>query len=238
MLRKLSLLSTAMLVSHVALAADEGEPAAWKGEAELGLVYTSGNTETDTVSAKAKISREQDKWRHAGEFSALNTSDKTGTTAERYEVKGQSDYKFSKREYIFGIVNYENDRFSGYDYRVSESIGYGRRVLERSDMTLDLEAGPGARQSKLDNGDSDSEFLVRGAAKYAWSISKTSKFTEDLTVEAGQDATITKSVTALSSKINGDLAMRLSYTFKHTSDVPPGIEKTDTETAVTLVYSY
>ena len=238
MLEKLSLIPAAMLVSGMVMAEDEVKQVEWEGEVELGLVSTSGNTETDTISAKAKISREQGKWRNAGKFSAFNTSDKTGTTAERYELTGQSDYKFSEREYVFGIINYEDDRFSGYDYRVSESIGYGRRVLDRPDMTLDLEMGPGARQSKLDDGNSDSEFMVRGAAKYLWNITKTSNFSENLTVEAGQDATISKSVTALSSKINGSLAMRLSYTMKHTTDVPPGIEKTDTETAVTLVYSY
>ena len=105
-------------------------------------------------------------------------------------------------------------------------------------MLLDLEIGPGARQSKLTAGDTENEFTARAAAKYAWSITKTSKFTENLLAEVGQDATITKSVTALSSKINGDLAMKLSYAIKHISDVPAGFEKTDSETAVTLVYSY
>jgi putative salt-induced outer membrane protein len=238
MLRKLPYVATFALASNAVMAADEPKLTQWKGEAELGLVSTSGNTETDTINAKAKISKELEKWRHTAEFTALNTSDKTGTTAERYELKGQSDYKFSEHEYIFALVNYEDDRFSGYDYRVSESVGYGRRVLDRPDMTLDLEAGPGVRQSKLDDGSRNSEFLVRGAVKYAWSITKTSNFTENVSVEAGDDATITKSVTALTSKVNGDLAMRVSYTVKHTSEVPPGFEKTDTETAVTLVYSY
>ena len=213
-------------------------PGTWTGEAELGLLYTSGNTESDTVNGKAKIGTEIEKWRHAAEVSALKSSDQTGTTAQRYEAKGQSDYKFAEKEYFFGLLTYEDDRFSGYDYRATVAAGYGRRVYNNNDMTLDLEVGPGLRHYKITNGKSDSEFLARGAAKYVWAITKTSKFTEDLTVESSSDATISKSVTALSSKINGDLAMKLSYTIKHTSDVPPGIEKTDTETAITLVYSY
>lgn len=213
-------------------------PGVWKGEAELGLIYTSGNTETDTVNGKAKIGTEYDKWRHAAEISALKTSDQTGTTAQRYEAKGQSDYKFAEKEYFFGLITYEDDRFSGYDYRATIAVGYGRRVYNANAMMLDLEAGPGARRSKITNGNTDNDFFVRGAAKYAWAITTTSKFTEDLTVESGSDATISKSVTALSSKINGNLAMKVSYTFKHTSDVPPGFKKTDTETAITLVYSY
>ena len=105
-------------------------------------------------------------------------------------------------------------------------------------MKLDLEIGPGARQTKLDNGETDSEAIARGAAKLEWDISKTSKFTEVLTVEAGEDVTITKSVTGLSSKINGNLSMKITYTYKTTSEVPVGTDDTDTETAVTLVYNF
>ncbi|MGD8559906.1 MAG: DUF481 domain-containing protein, partial [Gammaproteobacteria bacterium] len=54
----------------------------------------------------------------------------------------------------------------------------------------------------------------------------------------GDDETVTKSVTALTANINSSLAMKLSYTIKHTSEVPPDIEKTDTETVVTIVYKY
>lgn len=231
-------LLSGLLASAAPLAAEPTQPAGWKGEAELGLFYTSGNTETDTINAKAKVAREQDKWRHTGDLAALKTSDQTGTTAQRVFIKGQSDYKFSAREYLFGLVTYENDQFSGYDYRFSEAIGYGRRVLERPTMTLDLEAGPGARQSKLDDGSRDTELMVRGAAKYGWAITETSNFTEDFSVDAGEDLTMTKSVTALTSKINTSLAMRVSYTLQHASDVPPGADNTDTEMAITLVYSY
>ncbi|NOZ53144.1 MAG: DUF481 domain-containing protein [Gammaproteobacteria bacterium] len=210
----------------------------WKGEAELGFVSTSGNTETETVNAKAKVTTDRDKWRHRVEASALNSSDAKGTTAERYAITGQSDYKVSKQNYFFGLLSYEKDRFNGYAYRVSEALGYGRRILDGSVVTLDLEIGPGARQSELDNGDSENEFIVRGAAKLGWTISDTSQFSEALTVESGDDATIIKSVTGLTSQLAGSLAMKITYTIKNTSDVPPGIEKTDKETAVTLVYRF
>ena len=78
--------------------------------------------------------------------------------------------------------------------------------------------------------------MARGAAKLMWKVSKTSKFTEELTTEVGEDETVIKSVTALSAKVNGSLSTKLSYTVKNTSDVPPGIHKTDSEMAVTLVF--
>lgn len=210
----------------------------WKGNVELGVVNTTGNTETQTINAKAKGELDQEVWRHTVTFESLTSSDQNVATAERYVLNGQSDYKIGKHNYLFVMLNYEDDRFSGYDYRVTEALGYGRRVLNQPDMTLDLEIGPGARQSELESGGSEDEVTLRGAAKFAWKLSDTSSLTEDLSVDAGEDSTITKSVTALTAQINGSLATKVTYTVKNTSEVPVGVEKTDTETAVTLVYSF
>ena len=210
----------------------------WKGNVELGIVYTTGNTETETTNAKAKAATETEKWRHTVKYESLKSSDQGTTTAERYALNGQSDYKLDKKNFFFAMINYEDDRFSGYKYRMTEAIGYGRRVVDEPNLTLDLEIGPGARQSKLETGETESEAMVRGAGKLNWKISKTSTLTEDLSVDAGENSTITKSVTALSAQINGSLATKITYTIKNTSNVPPGVEKTDTETAVTLVYNF
>lgn len=210
----------------------------WKGSVELGIVNTTGNTKTKTTNAKAKAETEREKWRHTLGFDSLTSSDHDTTTAERYAVNGQSNYKFGPQNYFFALLAYEDDRFSGYDYRVTEALGYGRRIIDNPELKLDLEIGPGARQSKLEGGGSEDELMVRGAANLAWDISRTSKFTENFSTEVGEDETITKSVTALSAQINGSLATKITYTIKNTSDVPAGVKKTDTETAVTLVYNF
>ena len=208
----------------------------WKGNMEIGFVKTGGNTETETLNAKAMAETEREKWRHTINLEALNSSDQKVSTAERYLLSGQSSFKMGPKNFFYVLVSYEDDRFSGYDYRVTESVGYGRRVIGEPQLTLDLEIGPGARQSKLDSGQTEDESMVRGAAKLMWKVSNTSKFSEDFSTEVGEDVTVTKSVTALSAKVNGSLSTKLSYTIKNTSDVPPGFEKTDSEMAVTLVF--
>ena len=50
--------------------------------------------------------------------------------------------------------------------------------------------------------------------------------------------TYSESVTALSAKLFGDLALVASYTIKNNSDVPPLTEKTDTYTALALEYIF
>ncbi len=233
----MGLVLSVVVISSVAEGAKKND-GSWKGNVELGIVTTTGNTETETINAKAKAETEREKWRHTLKFESLTSSDRSTTTAERYVLNGQTDYKTSDKNYFFGMINYENDRFSGYDYRISEAVGYGRRVIHDPTLTLDLEIGPGARQSKLDTGKSQDEVTLRGAAKLAWKIAETSTLSEDLTTDVGEDVTITKSVTALTAQVNGSLATKVTYTIQNTSDVPADVENTDTETAVTLVYSF
>ena len=224
------------LLSHVALA----EPAsAWKGDAELGVLNTNGNTKTRNITAKAKIVNDRDSWRHTVNAEALNSSEESGTTAERYYLSGKSDYKLTEKSYAFGLLTYENDRFSGYDYRTTETLGYGRNVIKRDTLTLDLEAGLGARQSKISTtGENQNEGLIHLAGSLGWKVSDTSTFSEDLSSDIGEKSTVSKSVTALKTQIAGNLASKISFTAKHTSKVPAGVTKLDTETAVTLVYGF
>jgi len=226
----------AALPGHGAMANPEST---WKGDAELGVLKTNGNTRNQNITFKGKIVNDRDKWRHTVTGEALNSSEQGNTTAERYFLSGKSDYKLSDKSYIFGLLTYENDRFSGYDYRATETLGYGRNVIKRDILTLDLEAGLGARQSKLGaTGENQNEGLIHLAGSLGWKISDTSTFSEDLSSDIGEKSTVTKSVTALKTQIVGNLASKVSFTAKYTSKVPADVTKLDTETAVTLVYSF
>ncbi len=236
MKRTFAVLAAGVAAASPVMAEEAGSK--WSGEAELGIVSSEGNTETQTISAKGKAANERGKWKHEVGLEALNTEDANVTTGERYTLTGKSKYKISPKAYGFGVINYEDDRFSGYDWRASEFIGYGRSVITEENLNLDLEIGVGGRQSKTDAGVSEDEGAARLAGSLAWKISSTSKFTEELTSEIGEDVTISKSVTGLKSQINGSLAMKITYSVKHVSEVPVNIEKVDRETAVTLVYSF
>ncbi len=234
--------ATASVASY---AAEQASP--WKTTAELGYVVTSGNSETSTINAKIDATHEVkgESWRHnvhAEAFGAKTTDTATGIetrSAERYQLSGKSDYKFNDTDYAFITLNYDKDRFSGYDYQATLAGGYGKRVINDKDMTLDFEIGPGVRSVKESvSQQTDTEGLVRLGAKYVWKISDNATFSEDFTSDIASNLTVTKSVTALTANINSSLAMKLTLTVKNNSEVPAGKEKTDTETAVTLVYSF
>lgn len=210
----------------------------WKGEVELGFVSTKGNTETQSISAKSDINDERKNWRHHFHTEALNASAEGVRSAERYNISGQSNYKFNNFDSILVVVNLDDDRFSAYDYQVSIAAGYARRFVDRNDQILDFEIGPGYRINTLDNNTSTEESMVRVAAKYILPLSKTSRFQQSLVSEIGEESTLTKSITSVKAQINGSLAMKTTLTLKNNSYVPAGAKKTDTETALTLVYAF
>jgi len=253
MKKSFMLILAALLVAATNVrAADEKKAekeSPWKSTAELGFIRTTGNTETQTTAIKADASYEVDKWRHSvhgegyGQQSKIDTGE-TVVSAERYELSGKSDYKFSELDYIFGLLKLQKDRFSGYVYDHIVSMGYGRKVIKRNTMELDLEIGPGSRFYKVEpttdapDAGAESEAVLRLSGKYWWAITGNSKFTQDVSTDIGETITSSQSVTGIQANINSTLALKFTYTVRHKTNVPTGNKKLDTETAMTLVYTF
>lgn len=217
------------------------------GEGELGLLVTSGNSETESVNAKFDLNYETARWRHNGHFEALYNAEEIETesgesemetSAEKYLVSAKTGYKFTENNYVYLTGVYEDDRFSGYDYQTSVSAGYGRRVFKTERMLLEMEIGPGYRYNRLDSGGEEKEAILRGYALFTSKLTQSSSFRQELSVLTGADQTVSKSVSAVKAQVIGALSMKAAFTLEYTSSVPEGTDETDTETALTLVYSF
>ncbi len=235
---KINQIAIVILCGVLLLPTAWAEEKKWQGEAELGIVVTDGNTETRNINGKAGIEHEVEKFRNTAQFETSSAADVDGTSAERYLLSGKSSYKYNQFDYAFVTAQYDDDRFSGFDYQASIAAGYGRRLIASDKTKLDVEIGPGYRETKTGLGDTEGDAILRLAAEFAHKISDTSKFKQSLVSEVGEDNTISKSVSSLTAQVAGSLATKISLTIKNTSDTPPGVEDTDTETAVTLVYSF
>lgn len=227
------------LVAPVCLFAQEPEQKSpWAGKAKLGYLATSGNTENSTLNTGFEVSYSAGKWTHLAEAFAINASENKITTAEAYDLGWKSERNLSERDFLYGRLQWRTDRFGAYATQFSQSIGYGRRLIETDRHKLNAEIGVGMRQSELQLGASEDEAIVRGGVYYKWQFSETAEFRQDLSVESGSLNTYLESVTALSAKLVSDLALVASYTIKHNTTVPPLTEKTDTYTALALEYSF
>ena len=227
-----------LLATLPALAQQEESEGPWSGAASLGYLATSGNTENATLNAGFELGYAPGLWKHGLRALAINAAENEATTAEAYELGLKSEREFGESNYLFGRLDWRKDRFSSYDSQFSQTVGYGRRLIDRERHRLNAEIGVGARQSDLIDGTSENEFIVRAGLDYLWTLNETAEFSQLVGVEAGDTNTYIESVSALKAKLINELALVLSYTIKHNTDVLPLTEKTDTYTAISLEYAF
>jgi putative salt-induced outer membrane protein len=231
-----SILICALLGSPSAGAEEAEGP--WSGKVRLGYLATTGNSEAENMNFGFGVGYVIGKSTHALSGSAVGVSESDQTTAEAYALGFKSTYDFSEFDYLFGRIDWLKDKFSGYDQQLSESAGYGRRLVNRPNQLLSLEIGAGARQAKLRDGEDQSEAILRLGATYQYQFNDSAQFNFDLGVQSGADNTFTEAVSALKTNLVGSLAAVLAYTVRNNTDVPAGSEKTDTMMSVSLEYAF
>lgn len=229
-----------------ATASDAAEAVAspWSGNAELGFIQTSGNSDTQSFNGKFNLVHELDPSTTALKLEALTSEEDGESSKEKYLAELKHDYALTKISYLASSLTYEDDRFNGYEYQSTLAVGYGYHAWnDKKKGKLDLEFGPGYRRSALEEKNEDGEKVIEEAVARASlnllvNISEGAKFTETLTVEGGDSKIIYKSDMGIQSTLIGQLAMKISHQVKHTTDVPEGKKNTDSLVGVTLVYSF
>jgi len=215
----------------------ESALAVWKGKGELGASFASGNSESESANAALEVKNTHDKWTHTLGLAGNYGSDGSTTNAERWEVRGQSDYTFTERAYWFGAGRYEDDRFSSFDFQASLSTGLGYKIINTERTKFWVQAGPGYRFAELrETGESADGMIVRGDMGFEHQLTDTTKIVDRFLIESGSDNTYVQNDLGLEVTITGALGLRLGYQVRHNTDVLPGVEKTDTLTTVGLIY--
>ncbi|RJP36508.1 MAG: DUF481 domain-containing protein [Desulfobacteraceae bacterium] len=230
-------------LSGMAIAAEKP----FGGEGELGIMITSGNSDTSSANGKIGITHETERLINTIDLQGLYTSEKSENedgvkqdkaSAQKHEGAVKAGYKFTENDYAFIRGAYLNDRFSGYHYQNTVTAGYGRKLITGDRVNLSVELGPGYRYEKIRAGGSEEDAIFRASGFFSLQLTEGAAFEQDLSVETGEDKTITRSVSAIKAQIIGALAMKLSYTIDRQSKVPVDTEKTNTATALALVYGF
>lgn len=216
----------------------DAEEDGWSGKATLGYLATSGNTENSTLNTGVEVGFTTGKWAHSVAAAAITASENEVTTAEAYDLGWKSERQLSEKDFLFGRLTWRKDNFGAYDTQFSQTVGYGRRLIENDKHKLNVEVGVGARQSELQLGGTEDETIFTAGGFYTLALSETAEFQQNLTTESGSENTYIESYSALKATLLGDLALVASYTIKHNTDVPTLTEETDTYTALSLEYAF
>lgn len=242
-LASLAIMMALPLTANAAANFVEGD-ATLAGEAEFGATLTTGNTDTSSAKAKLKLKHELADWENVYLLEGLYKEDEDEVTAKRYFVGFQGNYKFDEVSYMFAGANYEVDPFTGYDYKVSGATGYGHKFITSENSTLKLEVGPGYIYQRLDSEQeaekgysSDDSLVLHGVVNFEANISDSSKFKQEIIADYG-DSLIARSETSITASIVGALAMKFAVVVRYNNEALEGKKSTDTETNMTLLYSF
>ncbi|MEL6531237.1 MAG: DUF481 domain-containing protein, partial [Pseudomonadota bacterium] len=210
----------------------------WTGQGELGAFRSTGNTSNTGITAGLTLERVGIDWRH--KLTALADFQRTNgvTTREQFLGAYEVNYDVSDRLFLYGLAQYERDRFQGFSARYSGSGGIGYRVIDNENMQLSVKGGPAYRQTEFIDGGSDSSVAGLAALDFDWKIAENLKLTEDASafIQSGNSTYI--SSTGLVAKLGGGLSASLSYTIEHDTDPPLGAVQTDTLSRITLIYDF
>ncbi|HJV02851.1 MAG TPA: DUF481 domain-containing protein [Burkholderiaceae bacterium] len=244
----LSALALALAIAHGGALARTAPERTWNTSAELGAIATSGNTVGASITGKIDARQELEDWSNEYVASAYFKEDEThnaaGQTvrersAERYSLSAKAAYKLLEEgEKMFVLGSHVGDRFGAYSSYSTLGVGHGSRWYTDEDKSVDVEIGPGYFSGRRAGGEIEQGFTIRGAAALKWQVSDAAVFTQNLSVERGTSNVHSLAESALRTKINSTMQMKAAFSVRNDTDVPADKKNTDTQTSVTLVYSF
>lgn len=220
----------------------------WDGKGELGAFRATGNTSNTGLTVGLGLTRQGIDWRHKLRGRADYQRSNGITTREQYFFAYEPNYQISDRVFIYGLAQYERDRFQGFSGRYAVSGGIGYQIIKREDIELSAKIGPAYRITDFVNGESESRIAGLLGVDFDWNITDRLKLTHDTNAvaETGGSATVIVDsnntsinlVTGLNAKINDKVSARFSYAIEYDSNPPQGAVKTDTVSRATLIYDF
>ena len=232
--------------------------------AELGFLFKTGNTKSGDIKAGINIKHEEGRWLNLLTFNALakklETEDEdTGkdefeSTDNKWDILGQTNYSLEEggKNYLYGSAYYQQDKFSSFAYQTSASFGWGRHWWETETSSFFADIGPGVKYDVIrampatendaaiiENGETAA--IVQAQALYTKQINEFVEFKQYFVAKQAFESdknSVYKSETSLTTKLIDSLQFKFSFRVDYDTQVEEGFEKMNTETSVTLVYSF
>jgi putative salt-induced outer membrane protein YdiY len=215
-----------------------GPPPRWERKAELSLVSTGGNTDTETLGAGASLVFRPGTWTTEARTAFVRSATADVETARSFLADFRESRALTQRLEIFGRYGYLSDRFAGFDHRSTVDGGAGYKLLLGPVHALRVDAGLGySHEARIDAEDQSFPLANFGTA-YKWQISPTADLTDaaifTASLEDG-DAWRFRNALALTATITRVLSLKLSHDLKFNNSPVPTFEKADRITSIAVV---
>ncbi len=219
--------------------ADDSNSGNWSGTGQLGFSMTSGNSDTENLVAGLALARESEQWVNSFSLDMLRASADDVDTAERFTIATRNGYKLDDNDYIYNSTRYENDNFSGLDYSITTSFGWGHQFSDTETYKLSSEIGVGYKIEAIDIDRSENSGAVLvGKLNLMRQLTETTQFVDTLLVEATDDNTFIQNDAGFKFKVSDKFGVKLAHQYRHNTDAPLGKDSTDTLVSANLTYEF
>lgn len=210
----------------------------WKGEVELGGSRLTGNTDSLAIFGAVRLDREGLKWKHQlrGRVDFQRADDET--TVDRLKLGWQPNYKFNEKSFVYGLGQYERDRFLGFSSRYTLSSGIGFGIISKPDTKLSIQGGPAIRYTDYVDKPARSSAAGRASIAFRWKLTPTLSFAQDAAVYLEEGTRNAASASSLETQVIGNLKARLAYDIQYEKSDASTRKPLDTTSRVTLVYGF
>ncbi|MBX9662310.1 DUF481 domain-containing protein [Novosphingobium sp.] len=213
-------------------------PTKWSGEGELGAFVSTGSAPGSGFVGRLTVIAERGRWRVAtsGRIDYQKNSDAVARNQIRLTL--EPNYKFDNHGYVFGLGQYERDRFQGFTDRYSLSAGLGYNLLEGDDRKLSIKAGPAMRVTQPVEGPREQTLSAVALADLKVRLTPTLNYSQEVSTYFDAVRRTYYTLAALDSRLSSKLKARLSYTLQHESGSGVARTLTDTTSRLTLLYGF
>jgi putative salt-induced outer membrane protein len=223
------------------------------GKGQFGFLESKGNSDAESLNTNLDILRYDDAWKNELYLGGLYGKSAGVVSAERWELRQQTDYNFSPAWFAFGGLHFEHDLFDGFVYQASIAAGVGYKILDTVSDKLTVQAGAGYRRLREEtvtpNADGDGRYdrvpedaqgdLIGTLGIDAMhAFNKSTTLTDKLTAESGNLNTSVNNVLALTVKMSTKLAIALGYTVLYNTNPIPPLRRADEITSVNVQYAF
>ena len=219
----------------------DAPPPRFEGSAEISLVSTGGNTDTQSLGLGSIVIWRPDPWTTQAQVSFIRAETSGIETARSLVASLRQGRTLTPRIDVFGRVEYLANEFAGIDRRVTFDVGLGYKLIDTARHLARADAGLGyAHESRL-IGEDISAALVNLGGIYRWKLNETAAIENaalfSSSLEEGDDWRFRNSF-GVSAALSRILSLKVAHELKFVNAPVFGFEKTDRVLSAAVVAKF
>ena len=201
-----------------------------KVTAAVAYLDASGNTDVKSLTINERLEWKRPHFLWAQFVNVINGSTDGEESANLFATGVRGDWKPQGRLSLYGLVNFDRNRFANIGRRFEEGLGLGYTPIDRPKHRLTTELGGQFVQQRNLDDVSDSFLAGRAAEAYRYTFRENAYFEERVeflpNLETSEDYRLNGEAN-LVAPLSRRLAIKLGYVVRFDNLPEPDVQKTD-----------